>query len=131
MVPLFVHLFVNLTRLTCLWRNIRVDLGMPLSAAARPSFVLLPPRFELCVTLITLKQGTISCSCTPGAFYDVNCSIKALQGLGTLYQTVCAVVCLCLCVFGVNALRLISTEVYSMKDLRPFNALDLNQSHRT
>lgn len=87
--------------LRCLWRNIRVDFGMPATAATRsrqwPSLVLFPPRFELCVTLITLKRGTISCSRTLGAFYDFNCSIKALQGLGMLchMRSVCVFVSVC------------------------------------
>lgn len=49
-------------------------------------------------------------------------------------------VCMCVCsfvqvcVFKVNALRLISTQVYSIKEFKEFklfNSLDLNQSHRT
>lgn len=58
------------------------DFGMPVSAATRPrqwpSLVGFPPRFELCVTLITLKRRTISCAHTLGTFYDWNCSIKGL-----------------------------------------------------
>ena len=86
--------------LRCLRRNIRVDFGMLETAAERlrqwPSLVLFPPRFELCVTLITLKRGTISCSRTLAAFYDFNCSIKGLRGLGMLCH-LCVWVCVCVC----------------------------------
>lgn len=110
--PHMTHMSSALGRL---WRNIRVDFGMPVTAATRPSqwpsLVLFPHRFELCVTLITLKRGTISCSRTLGAFYDFNCSIKALQGLGMLchMHNVCVFVSVCLMLMpsGSSALKFI------------------------
>lgn len=50
-----------------LWRRMELHYGVQISAAAQlslwPSLLLFPPRSELCVSLITLKQRTIFCSC--------------------------------------------------------------------
>lgn len=72
----------HMSSLLCARSRGEHDFGLPVSAATRPrqwpSLVLFPPRFELCVTLITLKWRTISCAHTLGTFYDWNCSTKCL-----------------------------------------------------